>query len=286
MVTRTLVPGTFLIRLKANTDLVLANANGQPRLAWRNSTVPDQLWTLYVSTLASDIFWFVNNGNNTELMVSGDGLVFQDGGDGWEVPGRAAFNAPDVIRNADDDDQNLNALGDGPFDVGSAVGVYAWSGGDDNEEWQITEINYLPNPAEFNWCHFVSGVMNTLQLAVQPNDLAGTQGLKLETVTDDPRFIFARVDWALGFSLRNKLNNKWVCWNGPDQPLTQCDDLCLSTLWTFGSGTYGYYRAVRAYKDDDENMNAYGDGPYDGAVVGTCGWGGGDPNEVWYPVPV
>jgi hypothetical protein len=56
----------------------------------------------------------------------------------------------------------------------------------------------------------------------------------------------------------------------------------ISSVWTIG-GDIRTNCAIRPFSDSNQNLNVFGNGPYNaGSPVGTWGWSGGDVNETWY----
>ena len=274
-------PGGYLIRLKANPDLVLACVNGKAALAWRNIDDPSQLWAISPLT-GTDNYQLTNVvGGKMKVSAYGDGLVFGVDSKGWNIPGKIDSTDFLAIRPADNFDWNLNALGNGPYDVGSRVGVWDWSAGAGNEMWQIT---YFPaNPTMTDW----KVVGNQSRgLAVQENDLNGILPLICDGQASYPqkieRLVFAQINWTNGFALRSKFNGKYVFWKGPGQPLGQSDTMTIRALWTFAGGRPDGYGAIRPALDSDQNFNVLGNPTIvKGATVGTWTWDGGASNELW-----
>jgi len=59
----------------------------------------------------------------------------------------------------------------------------------------------------------------------------------------------------------------------------------ISSVWTIG-GNCLTNCALRPFRDSNQNLNVFGDGPYNvGNPVGTWGWDGGQINETWYMSP-
>jgi hypothetical protein len=58
----------------------------------------------------------------------------------------------------------------------------------------------------------------------------------------------------------------------------------ISSVWTIG-GDSRTNCALRPFSDSNQNLNVFGDGPYNaGNPVGTWGWDGGQINETWYMI--
>ncbi len=52
--------------------------------------------------------------------------------------------------------------------------------------------------------------------------------------------------------------------------------------WNFADPFTANWEAVQYVPDGNQNLNVFGDGPYNpGAAVGSWEWSGGQPNEVW-----
>jgi len=59
----------------------------------------------------------------------------------------------------------------------------------------------------------------------------------------------------------------------------------ISSVWSTG-GDCRVACAIRPFHDSNQNLNVFGDGPYNvGNPVGTWGWSGGQINENWYMSP-
>jgi hypothetical protein len=276
----------FLIRLKANPDLVLACMNGKAALAWRNINDVSQLWWIDPMTTGNNNYQLINSlGGTLGVKDFGDGLVFGGESKGWNIPDGILTSAFQAIRAANNFDWNLNALRNGPYDVGNPVGVWDWSRGASNELWQIS---YLPdNPSFTEWRGVANHSLHCL--AVQEGDMNGTLPLICDKTWTFPqrneRLVFAKIDWTQGFALRSKYNGKYVYWKGAQQQLGQSDTMTVQTLWTFQGRPEDRWGAIRAALDTNSNFNVLG-APKEtfGAVVGTWGWSGGATNELWQAV--
>jgi hypothetical protein len=271
--------GSYFIRLQGLPDLVLTNKDGQVQLDWRHLNDPNQLWTVSKYSLSNNLYWFKNQGaggglNATDggdhLVMSGDGALWYVGGD------LGGFN---VIRMNDDDDRNLNALGGWPCDVGTHVGVWSWSGGAPNELWQLTRSDSFPFPRPTNYVQ----IGFDIGVSVAPGDQFGTQPLVAVRLGDPARStvtVFDKIDAAgHGFALRSQYTEKFLYFNGPNQPVGWADTMSLRCVWTsfaVDNRTIG----IQPLLDSDQNLNFAG-GYNVGAQLCTWTWSGGESNEIW-----
>jgi len=112
------------------------------------------------------------------------------------------------------------------------------------------------------------------------------------SLTDYPpnTMIWTKQDTPQGFLLTNKAAGTILYVAGGNGAAAQLIEATpinqLWALWTIG-GNFPSTVAIRPSADDGQNLNVFGSGPYPpGSAVGTWGWGGGAPNEVWTFVPV
>ncbi|HYF36525.1 MAG TPA: hypothetical protein VD994_14620 [Prosthecobacter sp.] len=284
MINAVLIPGTFFICLKSAPNLVLGMANGRAALAWRNTEDRSQLWQIYQYTLASDLYLFVNVSLGGGLFVGnyGDVLTTAINGTAWNIPGGISN---EVIRVASNTNWNLNALGGGPYDVGTPVAVWNWTNnGAPNQSWQITNVSNLPNPADGGRYVIAS---NRTAITPQDGDMNGRFGLACGTGSSTPQTdlkkIYIKTQWSNGFSLRNAYNSKFIYFSGPNQTVAQSASLSMRTLWDLKALDDSKVRGpVRPALDTTQNLNALGNpDDFNGTPVGTWDWGGGERNEIW-----
>lgn len=136
---------------------------------------------------------------------------------------------------------------------------------------------------------FGSGSWNGY-LAVDPKN-ANQCSVVTRTDTVPPQsMLWQKLDAQWGSILINTQNPQTLLYavdgNGahaqliPNTPLNQ-----RLALWTIG-GNFPNNVAIRPMADSSQNLNVFGDGPYNsGNAVGTWSWGGGAPNEVWSFIP-
>ena len=275
---------SHLIRLKSNPDLVLAHADGNVVLAWRNVTDKHQLWTIEPIWKEKHLYRVRNLGASHDLSCAdyGNHVRLEAGnlGNPWEICG--AFSQPDAIRVHNHADWNLNVLGDGPYDVGRRVGVWNWDGGAANERWTIADASTVPSPVSADYYAFLPGYGSPYQLAVKNGDAGGVQPLVISRGISGHLVQFSVFTWALGFALQNRYNKKFVEWAGANRPLRQAAAMSLDCVWTWGGKRGTRYGAIRPVRDSDQNLNVYGaPSPPTDASVGTWRWSGGKDNEVW-----
>lgn len=115
---------------------------GLTREVWIQNTIPRVSGNSYIYVNeASGLALYSPGGNGSQVTlvpfnISSNGMY-------WNVasPFTATWNA---LQYAPDGNQNLNVFGDGPYNPGAAVGTWEWSGGADNEVWQIVADQQPP----------------------------------------------------------------------------------------------------------------------------------------------
>ena len=136
--------GEVLFNITMGTGLALSidknnpGAGGQLLLEPANASDPDQQWTFVFMPAVQGCALFNPGRNVFAAAASQDrGPVILYGpnmpittANTWQVLGDSRSS----IRMVADDNLNLNALGD-DWPVGTKIGVWSWSGGDDNEVW-------------------------------------------------------------------------------------------------------------------------------------------------------
>lgn len=278
METIEVLPGYYYIRLQELPDLVLTDMNGNAMLEWRMENLDSQLWSL-THSLADGSYTFTNKYSNAVLGIAADGRNLSLGSQGIRWAVGAALNNFSYIRSNTNEDQNLNALGDGPHDADSVVGVYSWGGGASNELWQIVQPEKITRTIQT-----VQIVGSAAVVGVQDGDTEGKQPLvgKRSDSTDDT-VLFYKIDYpGFGVSLRSKYNGKLIYWRNSNDYLGQVNKMSLRCLWTVQNVGLNA-NAIRAYLDDDQNFNFYQNpSSFVGVPLYTWGWGGGDRNELFY----
>ena len=269
------LPGSYYIGVQGVPDLVVTAVGGKTMLVWRNPNDPNQLWTVSKVAFSKENFCvFHNQGAQGDLGAPsyGDNLTLTGTGTLWFVGGD--LNGFNVIRLADSDGFNLNALGGWPADVGTPVGVWNWSGGQPNELWQVISSDTFPDPAPHNWVHVGS---NYGIGAVADDHAANFAPISVATTLDD-RTIFDRIESpGHGFALRNRFHGRFLHYNGPNQPLGWASPMSLRCLWTtapFPNDTF----AIRPFLDDTQNITFVGGFKAGNAIV-TADWIGGPSND-------
>ena len=277
---KTKLDGSFIIRSRFCSDLVLANFDGQLRLAWRDVTNRNQLWTIYqdYSGLTGlNKYWLRNQGNGLELCApeNSKDLAFRAEGDAWDLGGDGKFTTWNAWRVHNNNKRNLNALGNGPYDVGTFVGVWSWAGGDPNELWQAIDVTGKKNPETGRWKKISNGPDH---VAVRDEDLSGSAAPICKSFNAaSPTRIFDVIVWSDDyFALRNKRNDKYLYWKGPNQLLGQAESMSVRTLWK----TYHYkasqdrdYIAIQPLLNADQAIRVIRDlsKPFD-PNVGSWDW--------------
>ena len=288
MVTKTRLDGSFIIRLRYCSDCVLANVDGQARIAWRDLTNRNHLWTIYqeYSALTGlNKYWLRNQGNGLELCAPENSrdLTFQANGDAWDVGGDGKFTNWNAWRVKSNIKRNLNALGNGPYDVGTFVGVWSWADGAPNELWQAIDVTGKTNPATDNWKQINCGPDN---LSVRDVDLSGSIAPILKRFNaPSPTLLFAVISWDDDcFALRNRHNNKYLYWKGPNQLLGQAESMSLRTLWKayhYRADAHRDYIAIQPFLNPNQAIRVVRDpAKSQEPNVGSWDWsapGGNDP---------
>lgn len=122
----------FLTGEKQSGNVVVWTKMADPQ----NPSLPDpsQLWVPIMSTAGGlfllNLYW------NQVIASSGEAPVFLIKLDQLKANPNNSWNYSDPAWQLfQNDDLNLNVLGDGPYGNGSRVGSWGWGGGDDNESW-------------------------------------------------------------------------------------------------------------------------------------------------------
>ncbi len=100
----------------------------------------------------------------------------------------------------------------------------------------------------------------------------------------DASQIWQKVFKGTSIALRNQKTGKLMRVTGGNGRVTllDTDDFNGGSKWTVG-GDCKSNCTLRPEWDSSQNLNAFGNGPYNaGNAVGTWGWGGGSGNETWY----
>ncbi len=262
---------SYFIRLYANADLVLAQADGRIVVKWRDKTDLTQLWNVVSVSAQEQTYNLLNVASLRGLSCRdyGDNLFLASEGlgDVWQLGGSGEFDAWNAIRLRNNVDWNLNVLGSGPYDTGRAVGVYKWDSDHANETWVITAADATPNPSG-RYAQIASSFWVGSQrggcFAVQDGDLDGTRPLILADYGLTPfapaRYVFEKIPWPGGFALRNKLNGKFIKWgfdpgSGHPRRLQQTGIMSLDCLWTAGSIGDPPRVAIRPFRDSSQNIS-------------------------------
>jgi hypothetical protein len=109
-----------------------------------NPSLPDpsQLWVPVMSTgggvFLLNVYWnqiLASSGNEATVFLIGLNQINANPNNSWNYV--ADGGAWQLFQN---DDLNLNVLGDGPYGNGSPVGSWGWGGGDANETWSVSIV--------------------------------------------------------------------------------------------------------------------------------------------------
>jgi hypothetical protein len=124
-------------------------------------------------------------------------------------------------------------------------------------------------------------------LSADPNDQSRCVIESRSSLTDTPppTMVWTKQDSPNGFLLTNKGTNTILYvggGNGANAQLIPATTINQRlSLWT-AAGDYPGKVAIRPSADDSQNLNVFGNGPWNpGNAVGTWAWGRGQPNEMW-----
>ncbi|MEZ0257298.1 MAG: hypothetical protein ACAI37_18600 [Chthoniobacter sp.] len=269
------LPGSYYIGVQGVPDLVVTAVGGKTMLVWRNVNDPNQLWTVSKVQFSTNLYVFYNQGAPGGLNAPsyGDNITLSGVGSVWYVGGD--LNGFNVIRLAENDGFNLNALGGWPADVATPVGVWNWSGGAPNEQWQVISSDTFPNPAPHNWVQV--GVVNSIS-AVADDHAANFAPVSMGTRGLDERTIFDKIDSpGHGFALRSRYHGRFLHYNGPNQPLGWASPMSLRCLWT-SAPLSSQGLAIRPFLDDTQDITFVG-GDNPGTPINTGDWRGGQDGQ-------
>ena len=291
-------PIYYFLRPKCNPDLVLTHVNGAAQLTWRTPPTAldyNQLWYFGSGIKRNDGTWAAftlnNRANNKMLVVSDHRLVFLDPNappQMWEVGGDGKFGTWNAIRPNRDQDLNLNVLGNGPYVVGSPVGVYRWEYdigryAHINELWTLSNVSETAYPSLTKYTKVIAN--DTYALGLSGNSVTPLIMFAADRLDRfrDINTAFAKVTWAIGYSLLSKVTNQYVAWGGWNQPLKLVSQMSMDCLWWSNYNTPDAAGGViRLVRDENQNFNVYGNpANFAGAPVYTWTWCGGGLNENW-----
>jgi hypothetical protein len=291
------VTGTLFCR--AGNNLVLSvnptNVSGPVTVETFDPTLATQLWRRQE--------WDSSDGPRYVFINQSSGLILKADG----VQGDAAFQSSTLtsanfwrlggdegddfhaVQWAQDISQNLNLLGNGPYNPGMAVGTWSWGGGDPNEVWK-----FLPsNPAQTtgriesrlsaNGGNFYLSAdpLNPIgQLVIEP--FSSNSAAQIWIRQEHPA-----TSGGTNYSYINQLTKLMLYASGANGgPALQTNAFSQNVIWYNGGDEGNGYAAFQFGPDIHQNLNVLGDNVnYAGAKVGTWEWGGGADNEVWRYIP-
>ena len=145
---------------------------GQTREVWIENTFPRVSGNSYVYVnQASGLALYSPGGNGS--LVTLEPFNVNSNGMYWNFADPFTQNW-EALQYVPDENQNLNVFGDGPYNPGAAVGTWEWSGGADNEVWQIVPDTQPP----------ALSLPSTIHVLTNPGTNVATVNFSV-TATDD-----------------------------------------------------------------------------------------------------
>ncbi len=278
----------YLVQVLSCCDNVTAlGTNSSGQLAFQDPSQPYN----------PNTFWYVDQGFSPQgqplgfvlrHMNTGNTLAAQANGtivfkqinalDGWSTWTPGNVDQAFAMRPFADSELNFNIIGGCGK---SELGLWQWGGGQNNEIWRLIFPSGTSAPKNnykiSSGCADFKGNHPPLALGDGGSVVCGTLDTTAATWNIEMQFAPGGVPLT-SVSMVNVKNTLALQSNGQNQ--AACfGKFSANTSWTFGGG--GPYVAVRPAADDDQNLNVFGGCGGGSRTVGTWGWGGGDPNEVW-----
>lgn len=201
----------------------------------------------------------------------------------WQLGGDEG-NDFHAVQWANDNGQNLNIPGNGPYTNGSGIVTWSWGGGAGNEIWKFVVPNPVQVPGRIEAAATYNGT--NLYMSVDPNNPDGQ--LVVELFATNAAQIWLRAangssSGVTNYTYVNQLSGLMMYAPGGNGGIvSQTNIFSQNTDWYDGTDEGNGYHAIQFGPDIGQNLNIPGDGPYpfgDGLI--TWGWGGGAPNEIW-----